>query len=347
MPHVFNPTPVDSEFLGTIGWYRMHLTTPATPGGFGWQLRFEGARRTTYVWLNGKLLGRNVNPYEPFTLPAAALNPPGPGQHAGGEGLQPPRQEPARGLVELGRDHPARAPRAGRRGGVGGRRRPVGHGLLDQDGDRLPGRRPHRRHAHQPHGRPGHPAGLDQPDLAHRRRHHQDRPRPADPRRRARPLRLPRRPAGDAAAVVAAAPEPLRRPHRGPRGRDRDRGGHAPLRVPLHPRAQRPPLPQRPPSRRPRRLDPGGPPRPRPGPARGGHRHDRRRPRGARRERDPRAVPALGAPAGPARPGGHPGLEPGARLPRGRGAQDPRRPLRRARRRCARPSCTRATTRRS
>src|SRR4051812_50225030 len=30
VPHVFNPTPVDSEFLGTVGWYRMHLVTPAT-----------------------------------------------------------------------------------------------------------------------------------------------------------------------------------------------------------------------------------------------------------------------------------------------------------------------------
>src|SRR3954470_57318 len=62
VPHVFNPTPVDREFLGTVGWYRRKLVTPPTPSGFGWALRFDGARRTTSVYLNGRQIGRNVNP---------------------------------------------------------------------------------------------------------------------------------------------------------------------------------------------------------------------------------------------------------------------------------------------
>ncbi|MGI8622381.1 MAG: glycoside hydrolase family 2 protein [Solirubrobacteraceae bacterium] len=77
VPHVFNAKPIDSQFLGTVGWYRMRLTTPTTPAGFYWALRFEGARRDTTVWLNGRRLGRNVNPYEPFTLRALGLKPPG------------------------------------------------------------------------------------------------------------------------------------------------------------------------------------------------------------------------------------------------------------------------------
>ncbi len=77
VPHVFNPTPVDSEFLGTVGWYRMKLQTPATPAGFTWSLRFEAARRNATVWLNGRRLGANTNPYEEFTLAADGMNPAG------------------------------------------------------------------------------------------------------------------------------------------------------------------------------------------------------------------------------------------------------------------------------
>src|SRR4051794_15383173 len=42
VPHVFNAKPVDDQFLGTVAWYRLKLTTPATPDGFSWALRFEG-----------------------------------------------------------------------------------------------------------------------------------------------------------------------------------------------------------------------------------------------------------------------------------------------------------------
>src|SRR4051794_23591201 len=73
VPHVFDPHPTDANFLGTYGWYRLKFATPATPEGFGWALRFEGARRVTTAWLNGARIGHNSDPYEPFTLPAKGL----------------------------------------------------------------------------------------------------------------------------------------------------------------------------------------------------------------------------------------------------------------------------------
>ena len=73
VPHVFDPQPTDNLFGGTIGWYRMRLVKPETPEGFTWALRFEGARRVTRVYLNGKAIGVNSNPYQPFTIPATGL----------------------------------------------------------------------------------------------------------------------------------------------------------------------------------------------------------------------------------------------------------------------------------
>jgi beta-galactosidase/beta-glucuronidase len=73
VPHVFDPEPTDNLYGGTIGWYRLRFDAPETPGGFSWDLRFEGARRVTRVWLNGKRIGVNSNPYQPFTLPASGL----------------------------------------------------------------------------------------------------------------------------------------------------------------------------------------------------------------------------------------------------------------------------------
>jgi len=75
VPHVFDPEPSDAEFGGTIGWYRLRFAGPATPAGFSWALRFEGARRVARVWLNGVELGSNGNPYQAFTLAARGLKP--------------------------------------------------------------------------------------------------------------------------------------------------------------------------------------------------------------------------------------------------------------------------------
>jgi beta-glucuronidase len=73
VPHVFDPTPQESEFLGTVGWYRIHFTGPATPAGFGWIMHFGQARRIADVWLNGKGIGTHRDPYAPFGLYANGI----------------------------------------------------------------------------------------------------------------------------------------------------------------------------------------------------------------------------------------------------------------------------------
>ena len=73
VPHLFDPNPTTEKFLGTIGWYRLRFNTPQTPAGFAWALEFQGARRVARVWLNGRKLGSNGNPYQPFTFKADGL----------------------------------------------------------------------------------------------------------------------------------------------------------------------------------------------------------------------------------------------------------------------------------
>lgn len=75
MPHVFDPRPLDSLFHGTVGWYRLTFRGPSQPGGFGWALRFEQARRVAHAWLNGRSIGGSVDGYTPFVLTAHGLRP--------------------------------------------------------------------------------------------------------------------------------------------------------------------------------------------------------------------------------------------------------------------------------
>ncbi len=75
VPHLFETRPVESEFWGTVGWYRLRFTVPKGAPGFGWALRFEQVRRHAQVWLNGRPLGEHKDPYVPFELDAAALRP--------------------------------------------------------------------------------------------------------------------------------------------------------------------------------------------------------------------------------------------------------------------------------
>jgi hypothetical protein len=75
VPSVFNPTAVASEYAGSVQRYRVRFTGPATPRGFRWLVRFESVRRSAAVYLNGRRLGRNTDPYTPFTLEARGLRP--------------------------------------------------------------------------------------------------------------------------------------------------------------------------------------------------------------------------------------------------------------------------------
>ena len=75
IPSVFNTRAVASEYAGTVRHYRLRFRGPRTPAGFRWLLRFESVRRGATVLLNGRRLGRNRDPYTPFTFEARGLRP--------------------------------------------------------------------------------------------------------------------------------------------------------------------------------------------------------------------------------------------------------------------------------
>jgi beta-glucuronidase len=77
VPHVAEASPKGETFWGSVAWYRIRFTGPATDAGLGWALRFEQVRRTARVWLNGRELGSgpHTDPYTPFELTATGLRP--------------------------------------------------------------------------------------------------------------------------------------------------------------------------------------------------------------------------------------------------------------------------------
>jgi beta-galactosidase/beta-glucuronidase len=75
VPSVFNPTAVASEYGGSVRQYRLRFEGPETPPGFRWLIRFESVRRSARVFLNGRHLGANADPYTPFTVRARGLRP--------------------------------------------------------------------------------------------------------------------------------------------------------------------------------------------------------------------------------------------------------------------------------
>jgi hypothetical protein len=77
LPTDFNPTMSSGGDRGTVGWYELRFTAPPTSAGRSWSIRFDEVRRTAEVWLNGRELGRNTNPFAPFSLPAGPLRPGG------------------------------------------------------------------------------------------------------------------------------------------------------------------------------------------------------------------------------------------------------------------------------
>ena len=75
VPGVFDSRALPSLYPGVVRRYRVSFTGPPTPRGFSWLLRFESVRRNAAVILNGQRVGRNVDPYTPFTVPARGLRP--------------------------------------------------------------------------------------------------------------------------------------------------------------------------------------------------------------------------------------------------------------------------------
>ena len=75
VPSVFDTRALPSLYPGSVRSYRLSFTGPRTPRGFGWLIGFESVRRKATVFLNGRRLGSNADPYTPFTVPARGLRP--------------------------------------------------------------------------------------------------------------------------------------------------------------------------------------------------------------------------------------------------------------------------------
>jgi beta-galactosidase len=75
VPNVFNTRAIGRQYPGTVRRYRLTFMGPKAPPGFRWALLFEEVRRAARVYLNGRRIGGNRDPYTPFTLPARGLKP--------------------------------------------------------------------------------------------------------------------------------------------------------------------------------------------------------------------------------------------------------------------------------
>ena len=75
VPSVFDTRALPSLYPGQVRRYRLSFRGPRTPRGFSWLVRFESVRRNATVFLNGRRIGRNVDPYTPFTVEARGLRP--------------------------------------------------------------------------------------------------------------------------------------------------------------------------------------------------------------------------------------------------------------------------------
>jgi len=74
VPDVFDSRPLPADFPGTIGWYRVRFRTPDDVG-FAWAVHFGESRRFTEVWVDGRLIGSNTDPYTSFQFDLGATRP--------------------------------------------------------------------------------------------------------------------------------------------------------------------------------------------------------------------------------------------------------------------------------
>jgi len=73
VPSVFDTRALPWLYPGSVRSYRVSFAGPRTPRGFGWLIRFESVRRNATVFLNGRRVGSNTDPYTPFTVAARGL----------------------------------------------------------------------------------------------------------------------------------------------------------------------------------------------------------------------------------------------------------------------------------
>jgi beta-galactosidase len=67
------PGRTHGDLPAEVGWYRKHLTIPASDDGKILRLDFDGVFRDSQVWLNGQLLGRHPGGYAPFSYDITKL----------------------------------------------------------------------------------------------------------------------------------------------------------------------------------------------------------------------------------------------------------------------------------
>ena len=75
VPSVFDTRALPVLYPGSVHRYRLRFRGPATPRGFRWLISFASVRRSAKVYLNGRLIGRNSDPYTPFAFDAKGLRP--------------------------------------------------------------------------------------------------------------------------------------------------------------------------------------------------------------------------------------------------------------------------------
>ena len=75
VPGVFDTRALPSLYPGTVKRYKVRFVGPTTPKGFHWMISFGEVRRSARVYLNGRLIGRNSDPYTPFAFNARGLRP--------------------------------------------------------------------------------------------------------------------------------------------------------------------------------------------------------------------------------------------------------------------------------
>jgi len=74
VPSVFDPDAAPELFGGAVKQYRLRFLAPKARG-FRWAFRFEQVRRRATVYLNGRPIGVNADPYTPFEKAATGLRP--------------------------------------------------------------------------------------------------------------------------------------------------------------------------------------------------------------------------------------------------------------------------------
>jgi beta-galactosidase/beta-glucuronidase len=73
VPHVMDQALTEAAFKGEVGWYRLRFDAPDAPTGFAFAFLFNEVRRQADVYLNGKKIGSNKDPYTPFLVQANGL----------------------------------------------------------------------------------------------------------------------------------------------------------------------------------------------------------------------------------------------------------------------------------